>query len=121
MRKSEVDYAERKAIEEFDKWNDVTGFVQPCTSYYDEFRSVLEDAVHIGIHMALYGKIYRNEEDEIEREVKNPVNFANVIPVDTEPSCETCKNDCITGEPYKCVGCTRYPMLKDLYEPLSNQ
>lgn len=57
MTRSQVEYAERKAMELFDKWNDVTGVVQPCTSYYDEIRSLIEDAVHIGIQMAVNGKV----------------------------------------------------------------
>ena len=72
MRKSEVDYAERKAMESFDQWNECTGVIQTCTGYYDEIRHIIEDSVHIGIQMALYGKIYRNEDNEIERNIKQP-------------------------------------------------
>jgi hypothetical protein len=76
MKKSQVDYAERSAKDIFDDWNEVTGFVQPCVSNYDEFMSVIEDAVHIGIQMALFGEIKRNEDGEIvrtfsEKEIEN--------------------------------------------------
>lgn len=65
MTKGEVDTAERKALNVFDKWNDVTGFAQPNTSYYYEIQSVIEDAVHIGIQMALFGNIFYNKDGEI--------------------------------------------------------
>ena len=42
------EYANRKAMEAFDAWNDVTGFVEPNTSYYYEIQAVIEDAVWIG-------------------------------------------------------------------------
>jgi hypothetical protein len=57
MTKGSVETAERKALNELDKWNDVTGFVQVDTSYYYEIQSVIKDAVHIGIQMALNGKV----------------------------------------------------------------
>ncbi len=49
----EVDYAIRRALNIFDKWNDVTGFVPKFTSYYYELQSVIEDAVHCGFQRAL--------------------------------------------------------------------
>lgn len=69
MNKSQVDYAERKAKEQFDKWNEVTGFVQVGTGYYVEMESVIEDAVHIGIQMALYGKVEFGEDGSIKRNI----------------------------------------------------
>ena len=53
MTKSELDYAIRRAHNLFDKWNDVTGFVEPCTGYYDEIQGIIEDAVHCGAQAAL--------------------------------------------------------------------
>lgn len=57
MNKSQVDFAERKAKEIFDKWNDGTGFIKPGTGYYDEVMSCIEDAVHCGIQIAIFGDI----------------------------------------------------------------
>ena len=67
MKKSEVHYAERKAMEVFDAWNECTGMFQICCGYYDEISSIIEDAVHIGIQMAIYGKIGKNSDGEIIR------------------------------------------------------
>lgn len=66
MTKEQVLYAERKALEVFDKWNDVTGIVVPCSGYYSEIKGVIEDAVHIGIQMALKGDILRDEEGNVK-------------------------------------------------------
>jgi len=55
MTKGEMQYAVRKALNNFDKWNDVTGYFGPCTSYYYEMQKVIEDAVDIGARMAAGG------------------------------------------------------------------
>jgi hypothetical protein len=57
MNKGKVDYAERRAKELFDKWNDVAGVFDPGTSYYAEIAACIEDAVHCGIQTALYGNV----------------------------------------------------------------
>lgn len=58
MNKAQVVFAERKALELFDKWNECTGvFDPPCLGYYNEITSCITDAVHIGIQMALFGKV----------------------------------------------------------------
>lgn len=58
MNKAQVDYAERKALQLFDQWNEATGvFDPPCFGYYNEVAGCIEDAVHCGIQMALNGKI----------------------------------------------------------------
>ena len=57
MNKGQVDYAERKAMELFDRWNDVTGIFEPASGYYSEIEAVIGDAVHCGIQMALLGRI----------------------------------------------------------------
>ena len=53
MKKGEIDTATRRALNIFDKWNDITGFVPKHTSYYYEMQSVVEDAVHCGIQEAI--------------------------------------------------------------------
>jgi len=68
MNQGKVDHAERLALNAFDKWNDVTGFVVPHTTYYYEMQGVIEDAVHIGIQMALYGKVNFDEDGDVIKE-----------------------------------------------------
>ena len=53
MKKGELDYAHRKAMEVFDAWNDVVGFVEPNTSYYYEIESVIEE---IGM---IFGRMFQ--------------------------------------------------------------
>lgn len=57
MTRSQVDFAERKAKQLFDKWNEVTGAYPVGTSYYDEICGTIEDAVHVGIQMAMFGDV----------------------------------------------------------------
>ena len=73
MKTGEIDYANRKASEVFDRWNNVTGYVHPCSSYYYELLSIIEDAVHIGAQMALYGKISFDDEGRPLRRVGNRI------------------------------------------------
>ncbi len=51
--KGEVDFAVRRALNIFDEWNDVTGYVPKFSGYYYELQSVIEDAVHCGFQRAL--------------------------------------------------------------------
>ena len=53
MKEGQVKSAIRRALNLFDSWNDVTGFVQKHTGYYYELQGVIEDAVHCGIQEAL--------------------------------------------------------------------
>jgi len=72
MTQGQVDDAERKALNELDRWNDVTGFLEPGTSYYYEIQAVIEDAVHIGIQMALHGKVsYDNDKNVVKKSINN--------------------------------------------------
>lgn len=48
----ELESAKRRALNIFDAWNDITGFVPKHTSYYYELQSVIEDAVHCGAQAA---------------------------------------------------------------------
>jgi hypothetical protein len=48
MKQCEVDYAVRRALNIFDKWNDVTGCFEKFSGYYGEMTSIIEDAVHCG-------------------------------------------------------------------------
>ncbi len=57
MKTGQVEKAERIALNQFDKWNDVTGFVQDDSGYYYELQAVIKDAVHIGIQMAVNGRV----------------------------------------------------------------
>lgn len=53
MKVGEKEFANRKAQEVFDRWNDITGVIAKHTSYYYEIMSVIEDAVDIGAKTAL--------------------------------------------------------------------
>lgn len=44
--------AKRRALNLFDKWNDVTGLVNQGTSYYYELQACIEDAVECGAQAA---------------------------------------------------------------------
>lgn len=70
MNKGQIADAERKALNEFDKWNTVTGITTEGTSYYYELQSVIEDAVHIGIQMALSGQVKYNTDGSVLRPEK---------------------------------------------------
>lgn len=65
MTKGEVADAERKALNVLEEWNDVTGALDSRGSWYRECQAVVEDAVHIGIQMALYGKVDRDEDGNV--------------------------------------------------------
>ena len=55
MTKGEVDYAIRQALNNFDKWNNVTGVVEKGTGYYYEIQGVIEDTVKIASKIACKG------------------------------------------------------------------
>ena len=57
MNNGQVKFAERKAMELFDQWNECVGMFVPGTGYYGEIEACIIDAVHCGIQMALYNKI----------------------------------------------------------------
>lgn len=59
--------AKRFALSNFDKWNDVTGFVQPHTGYYYEICSVIEDAVEFGFGVA-HGQDFETIQKRIRAE-----------------------------------------------------
>ncbi len=67
MKKGQVDRAERYALNAFDNWNNVTGFIQVDTGYYYELQSIIKDAVHIGIQMAINGSIEFDEDGNVKR------------------------------------------------------
>jgi hypothetical protein len=54
----------RRALNIFDKWNDITGCFQKDTGYYYEMQGVIEDAVHCGAQAAcdVYKKLESEEE-----------------------------------------------------------
>jgi len=65
MTQGQIDDAERKALNVLDEWNDVTGALDVNGGWYRECQSVIEDAVHIGIQMALYGQVYYDEDKQV--------------------------------------------------------
>jgi hypothetical protein len=48
-----IDNAVRRALNVFDRWNNVTGFVEEHCGYYYELQGVIEDAVHCGVQAML--------------------------------------------------------------------
>jgi len=53
MKTGKAERALRIALNNFDEWNDTTGFVEKDTGYYYELQGLIEDAVHVGIKTAL--------------------------------------------------------------------
>jgi hypothetical protein len=52
MTRGELDLAIRRSFNNFDKWNDVSGFVEKGCGYYYELMGLIEDAVHCGAQAA---------------------------------------------------------------------
>lgn len=69
MTAGQVADAERKALNVLEEWNEVTGALDAKGSWYRECQSVVEDAVHIGIQMALYGKVSYDDDKQVVKEV----------------------------------------------------
>lgn len=63
MNNGEMESAIRRALNLFDAWNSVTGFVPPGSSYYAEIQGCIEDAVHCGAQAAT-GDFKRLEGEE---------------------------------------------------------
>lgn len=63
----EIEYAIRRALNKFDQWNDVTGYVPKFSGYYYEIQSVIVDAVHCGFQRALDDE--RSLPSEVEGEL----------------------------------------------------
>jgi len=55
MTRGELTYAIRQAHNNFDKWNNITGFFDKGSGYYYEILSVIEDSVKIGAKIASEG------------------------------------------------------------------
>jgi hypothetical protein len=55
MTSGALQYAIRQALNNMDKWNDVTGCFPNGTGYYYEMQSIVEDAVKIGAKIACEG------------------------------------------------------------------
>jgi hypothetical protein len=53
MKTGQMENAIRRALNKFDEWNEITGFVMEHTGFYYEIQGVIEDAVHCGAQAAL--------------------------------------------------------------------
>ena len=62
LTRNMVAEAERRALHCFDAWNDVAGIFVSRNSYYGEITGVIEDAVHCGIQMAMFGDVQVDED-----------------------------------------------------------
>ena len=67
MTKGQVEYAVRKAHENYDKWNDVTDVTPKFSSYYYEMLSVIEDCVRIGAKIACNLPLEYNEDGDLKK------------------------------------------------------
>jgi hypothetical protein len=70
MTKGEMEQAIRRAHNNFDRWNDVTGYFEKSTGYYYEILAVIEDAVHCGAQQAT--KDFKPLDGEIEQPAPDP-------------------------------------------------
>jgi hypothetical protein len=67
--RGEIEFAKRRALNLFDKWNDCTGFVPKFTSYYYEIQACIEDAVEcgvqagVGVHEVLEAELWLGEKE----------------------------------------------------------
>lgn len=61
-----IEQAKRFALMNYDKWNEVTGFPAPHTSYYYEIASIIEDAVEFGFGVA-HGQSWKTIVRRIKR------------------------------------------------------
>lgn len=68
MTKSKVEDAERMALNILDEWNSVTGVFDTNASYWCEIKSIIEDAVHIGIQMSVNGFVKKDESGDLIKE-----------------------------------------------------
>ena len=68
MTKGEVNRAEAYAIVNLQKWIELTGVIELHTGYHSELESIIVDSVHIGIQMALNGKIETDDDGNIVHE-----------------------------------------------------
>lgn len=63
MTQGELENAKRRAVNLFDAWNQVTGFVDPGSTYWFEIAGCIEDAVDCGAQAAT-GDFRRLENEE---------------------------------------------------------
>ena len=59
----ELENAKRRALNLFDRWNDVTGYVPKHCGYYYEMQGVIEEAVECGMQAGV--GVYEPLESEI--------------------------------------------------------
>ncbi len=68
MKVGHLKEAKRIALNRLDEWNDVTGFVEKHSGYYYELQSLIEESVHIGAQMALFGQVSFGEDGSLLHE-----------------------------------------------------
>lgn len=62
----DVNFAFRKAMENFDTWNDITGAIDKYSSLYIEIEDVIKDAVRIGIMATLGAKEFFDNDGNVK-------------------------------------------------------
>lgn len=66
MTKGQLEYAQGKARELFNKWLETTGLVQEHSAYYYELIACIDDAVDVGARVACGQKIIIHEDGSYE-------------------------------------------------------
>ena len=65
MTQGQLERAERLALNQLDRWTEITGIIPIDTGYYYELAALMKDAVHIGILMSVYGTVHFDEEGSV--------------------------------------------------------
>lgn len=68
MKRQLVITAESIARTKLYEWINLTGQIGIGSGYHSELDGLIEDAVHIGIQMALFGKVEFDEDGLVKRE-----------------------------------------------------
>lgn len=66
MNIGQVKRAEAYAVVHLQEWLEQTGVMELHTSYHSELEGIVEDAVHIGIQMALFGKVEFDKDGNVK-------------------------------------------------------
>jgi len=81
MKQGQLERAIRRALTQFEKWNDATGCFTKDTSYYYEMQGIIEDAVHCGAQESTGDyKPLEGELDDSILPLTTPVKVSITIP-----------------------------------------
>lgn len=68
MLQSKLEDAQRRALDLFERWNDVVGVFTPGTADYYGIQGCIQDAVEIGVQAAVgqHKKLFSEEEEYLD-------------------------------------------------------